>query len=70
MRKNHPRSTRPAEHYETAVIDLPHSPHIRQLVSRNMKTVYRNLSAAPWASQSRVVETFDENFLPVFHDRP
>ena len=67
MRRNHPRQPRSIfDRYDTDFVDLPQAPHVKQLVSRTMKTVYRNLSAAPWATESPVVETFDEKFLPVY----
>lgn len=70
MRKNHPKKTVSIyDRFDTDFVDLPNSPHIKQLVSKSMKTIYRNLSAAPWATESPIVETFDENFLPVYHAR-
>lgn len=70
MRKNHPKNARPTcDRYEVGFVDLPQAPHVRQLVSRTMKTVYRNLSAAPWATESPVVEVFDENFAPVYQHK-
>ena len=70
MRKNHPKKSMSIfDRYDTDFVDLPHSPHVKQLVSRTMKTVYRNLSAAPWATESPVVEQFDENFLPIYRER-
>lgn len=67
MRRNqvkHGRSAR--QRYMVEYVDLPDRPQVRQLVSRSMKTVYRNLSAAPWATDSPLVERFDGNLHPLY----
>lgn len=68
MRRNQPKHSRNArQRYLVEYVDMPERPQVKQLVSRSMKTVYRNLSAEPWATESPLVERFDGELRPLYY---
>jgi len=47
------------DNYDTDFIDLPWLPEVDQVIVVPLKTIYRNVSAATWASERPVVRHLD-----------
>lgn len=51
------------EHYDVDYIFMPEEPEIAAVVVPKMKTIYRNMSCAPWADQVHEVTGNGDKYL-------
>ena len=65
-RRNHTKHKRfniIRDRYDTDVCSLPHRPEIDRIICVPLKTVFRNLDAAPWATATYTAKKFDDQLL-------
>lgn len=63
-RNPHPtRRNDPTDRYDVDYVFLPKAPEIAVVVVPQMKTIYKNLSCAPWADTMHVVKGEKDKYL-------
>lgn len=72
-RNNSTRHSRPAhtisDRYDTDYVELPEHPELLYLIVKPLKTVFRNLCAAPEANKRRVVKKFDDRLYKLLSSK-
>lgn len=58
-----PRRSEPADRYDVDYIYLTEAPEIAAVVAPMMKTIYKNLSCAPWADEVHVAKNEKDKYL-------
>lgn len=59
----HPARPRIEDRFDTDVCSIPHRPEIDRLIVIPLKTIFRNMDAAPWATDVRTIKKFDDELL-------
>lgn len=59
----HPRCPSIEDRFDTDVCFLPHRPEIDRIIAVPLKTIFRNMDAAPWATEVYTARKFDDNLL-------
>jgi hypothetical protein len=63
-RNPHPQRRTPlTDRYDVDYIFLPDAPEIAAVVVPQMKTIFRNMSCAPWADEMHVVKNDTDKYL-------
>ena len=65
-RHNRPRRSRRSiisQRYDTDVCFMPHLPWVRQIIAHPVKTIYRNIDAAPWAWEEKEIRSPEDTML-------
>ena len=66
-RKNHnphpPRKPDAADRFDVDYIFLPEAPEIAAVIVPRMKTIFRNMSCAPWADTAHEVKSEKDKYL-------
>lgn len=72
-RHNNSRHSRPAniisERFDTDYVELPEHPEILYLIVKPLKTVFRNICAAPEANKRRVIRKFDDRLYKLLRSK-
>lgn len=59
----HPKATSLTDRYDVDYIFLPEAPEIAAVAVPAMKTIFRNMSCAPWADEMHVVKNDTDKYL-------
>lgn len=63
-RNPHPtRRSEPVDRYDVDYVFLPEAPEIAAVVAPRMKTIYKNLSCAPWADTVHEAKSEKDKYL-------
>lgn len=71
-RRNHiKRPHRPTleDRFDTDVCSLPHHPQIDRIIVVPLKTIFRNIDAAPWGADVVTVRKFDDELLELIQQQ-
>lgn len=70
-RHNYPKRKRTTleDRFDTDVVSLPRLPHIDRLIVVPLKTIYRNIDAAPWATEVKKITKFDDRLLDMIMEQ-
>lgn len=68
-RHTHPKRIRIEDRYDTDVCSLPHHPHIDRLIVVPLKTIFRNMDAAPWGTEVITIRRFDDEMLELIQQQ-
>lgn len=66
-RHNHRKNRRPgiADRWDSDYIDLPEHPEISRIHAVPLKTVYRNIAAAPWAREVYEIRSWNDPMMDI-----
>lgn len=59
----HPQRPRIEDRFDTDVCFLPHRPEIDRVICVPLKTIFRNMDAAPWATATYTARKFNDQLL-------
>ena len=65
-RRNRPRHNCRSiisQRYDSDVCFLPGMPGVKRIIAHPVKTIYRNIDAAPWAWEERIIRNPDDGLL-------
>ena len=65
-RRNYPRHARRMnleDRFDTDVCSLPQRPDVDRIIVIPLKTIFRNMDAAPWGAEVLTVYKFDDRLL-------
>ncbi len=73
MRRNHAKHPRRKntlqDRFDLDYVNLPEYPDIERVIVLPLKTIFRNLDAAPWAQETVVVRSLDSHLMQMVADR-
>lgn len=71
-RRNYPKKRKQMtleDRFDTDVCFLPNHPEIDRIIAVPLKTIYRNVDAAPWAEEVVTVRSFDDRLLDLIQQQ-
>ena len=68
-RRTHPKRSPIEDRFDTDVCSLPRHPHIDRIIVVPLKTIFRNMDAAPWGADVVTIRSYEDPLLDLIQQQ-